>query len=184
MTPILYFCSVAQYRAPIHTCMNSYLTSPRACWLQEVLPNIVPTKLEVIPRGSSTEVRIPVHRYSNCWCNYSSFRSPPCQIKWYPWSVKARKDVLYVERMSILASSPAYQLGYAVLFFWFRHWRLSLWTGASVSPCISVGISELCSILCPTLRMKPTRIRMCHSLVMNYGLYKKMEIFVRNDSYR
>lgn len=28
------------------------------------------------------------------------------------------------------------------------------------------------------LRMKPTRIRMCHSLVMNYGLYEKMEIFV------
>jgi len=27
-------------------------------------------------------------------------------------------------------------------------------------------------------RMKPTRIRMCHSLVMNYGLYEKMEIFV------
>ncbi|PWN98521.1 hypothetical protein FA09DRAFT_329575 [Tilletiopsis washingtonensis] len=25
--------------------------------------------------------------------------------------------------------------------------------------------------------MKPTRIRMCHSLVMQYGLYKKMEIF-------
>lgn len=25
--------------------------------------------------------------------------------------------------------------------------------------------------------MKPTRIRMCHSLVMNYGLYKQMEIF-------
>ena len=25
--------------------------------------------------------------------------------------------------------------------------------------------------------MKPTRVRMCHSLVMNYGLYKKMEIF-------
>lgn len=25
--------------------------------------------------------------------------------------------------------------------------------------------------------MKPTRIRMAHSLVMNYGLYKKMEIF-------
>lgn len=37
--------------------------------------------------------------------------------------------------------------------------------------------------LCATLTgaghpMKPTRIRMCHSLVMNYGLYKKMEIFV------
>lgn len=30
--------------------------------------------------------------------------------------------------------------------------------------------------------MKPTRIRMCHSLVMNYGLYKKMEIFVRRLS--
>jgi histone deacetylase 1/2 len=29
--------------------------------------------------------------------------------------------------------------------------------------------------------MKPTRIRMCHSLVMNYGLYKKMEIFVRSQ---
>ena len=27
--------------------------------------------------------------------------------------------------------------------------------------------------------MKPTRVKMCHSLVMNYGLYKKMEIFVR-----
>ena len=26
--------------------------------------------------------------------------------------------------------------------------------------------------------MKPTRIRMWHSLVMNYGLYKRMEIFV------
>jgi histone deacetylase 1/2 len=26
--------------------------------------------------------------------------------------------------------------------------------------------------------MKPTRIRMCHALVMNYGLYKNMEIFV------
>lgn len=26
--------------------------------------------------------------------------------------------------------------------------------------------------------MKPTRIRMCHSLVMQYGLYRKMEIFV------
>lgn len=26
--------------------------------------------------------------------------------------------------------------------------------------------------------MKPHRIRMTHSLVMNYGLYKKMEIFV------
>jgi histone deacetylase 1/2 len=30
--------------------------------------------------------------------------------------------------------------------------------------------------------MKPTRIRMCHSLVMNYGLYKKMEIFVSDWS--
>ena len=28
------------------------------------------------------------------------------------------------------------------------------------------------------ISMKPTRIRMCHSLVMNYGLYKRMEIFV------
>jgi histone deacetylase 1/2 len=30
--------------------------------------------------------------------------------------------------------------------------------------------------------MKPTRIRMCHSLVMNYGLYKKMEIFVSHSA--
>lgn len=29
--------------------------------------------------------------------------------------------------------------------------------------------------------MKPHRIRMTHSLVMNYGLYKKMEIFVRSS---
>lgn len=32
--------------------------------------------------------------------------------------------------------------------------------------------------------MKPTRIRMCHSLVMNYGLYKKMEIFVSKSLLR
>jgi hypothetical protein len=31
---------------------------------------------------------------------------------------------------------------------------------------------------CIRFSMKPTRIRMCHSLVMNYGLYKRMEIFV------
>ena len=31
----------------------------------------------------------------------------------------------------------------------------------------------------PSHPMKPHRIRMTHSLVMNYGLYKKMEIFVR-----
>lgn len=44
--------------------------------------------------------------------------------------------------------------------------------------------SRICAVLTnhPLRRighpMKPTRIRMCHSLVMNYGLYKKMEIFV------
>jgi len=27
--------------------------------------------------------------------------------------------------------------------------------------------------------MKPHRIRMAHSLIMNYGLYKKMEIYAR-----
>lgn len=27
--------------------------------------------------------------------------------------------------------------------------------------------------------MKPHRIRMAHSLIMNYGLYKKLEIYVR-----
>lgn len=30
--------------------------------------------------------------------------------------------------------------------------------------------------------MKPHRIRMTHSLVMNYGLYKKMEIYVSEFS--
>ena len=30
--------------------------------------------------------------------------------------------------------------------------------------------------------MKPHRIRMAHSLIMNYGLYKKMEIYVRLPS--
>lgn len=29
--------------------------------------------------------------------------------------------------------------------------------------------------------MKPHRIRMAHSLIMNYGLYKKMEIYVRSS---
>jgi histone deacetylase 1/2 len=28
--------------------------------------------------------------------------------------------------------------------------------------------------------MKPHRIRMAHSLIMNYGLYTKMEIYVRH----
>lgn len=30
--------------------------------------------------------------------------------------------------------------------------------------------------------MKPHRIRMAHSLIMNYGLYKKLEIYVRIHS--
>lgn len=30
--------------------------------------------------------------------------------------------------------------------------------------------------------MKPHRIRMTHSLIMNYGLYQKMEIYVRRLS--
>ena len=30
--------------------------------------------------------------------------------------------------------------------------------------------------------MKPHRIRMAHSLIMNYGLYKKMEIYVSQKS--
>lgn len=30
--------------------------------------------------------------------------------------------------------------------------------------------------------MRPHRIRMCHGLVMNYGLYKKMEIYVSEYS--
>ena len=28
--------------------------------------------------------------------------------------------------------------------------------------------------------MKPHRVRMAHSLIMNYGLYKDMEIYVRH----
>jgi histone deacetylase 1/2 len=32
--------------------------------------------------------------------------------------------------------------------------------------------------------MKPHRIRMAHSLIMNYGLYKKMEIYVSSLSLR
>ena len=31
--------------------------------------------------------------------------------------------------------------------------------------------------------MKPHRIRMCHGLVMNYGLYKKMEIYVSKSAF-
>jgi histone deacetylase 1/2 len=29
--------------------------------------------------------------------------------------------------------------------------------------------------------MKPHRIRLAHSLIMNYGIYKKMEIYVSNS---
>jgi len=29
--------------------------------------------------------------------------------------------------------------------------------------------------------MKPQRIRMCHNLLLNYGLYRKMEIYVSCD---
>lgn len=31
--------------------------------------------------------------------------------------------------------------------------------------------------------MKPHRIRMTHSLVMNYGLYRKMEIYVSSSNF-
>lgn len=31
--------------------------------------------------------------------------------------------------------------------------------------------------------MKPHRIRMAHSLIMNYGLYSKMEIYVRHYTF-
>lgn len=32
--------------------------------------------------------------------------------------------------------------------------------------------------------MKPHRIRMAHSLIMNYGLYTKMEIYVRSHRHK
>jgi len=31
--------------------------------------------------------------------------------------------------------------------------------------------------------MKPHRVRMCHSLVTNYGLYKKMDVIVSMEAY-
>lgn len=31
--------------------------------------------------------------------------------------------------------------------------------------------------------MKPHRIRMTHNLLLNYGLYRKMEIYVSNYNY-
>jgi histone deacetylase 1/2 len=31
--------------------------------------------------------------------------------------------------------------------------------------------------------MKPHRIRMAHNLLLNYGLYKKMEIYVRSSRF-
>ena len=48
---------------------------------------------------------------------------------------------------------------------------------------ISKSNSYNCLIFFVWFRMKPTRIRMCHSLVMNYGLYKRMEIFVSTQPY-
>lgn len=42
--------------------------------------------------------------------------------------------------------------------------------------------SQLASYMRCAHRMKPTRVRMTHALVMNYGLYKKMEIYVRRVS--
>jgi hypothetical protein len=30
--------------------------------------------------------------------------------------------------------------------------------------------------------MKPQRLRMTHNLILNYGLYKKMEVYVRHLS--
>lgn len=67
-----------------------------------------------------------------------------------------------------------------VLFFRFRYRWISLWTWASVClPYIILCDGVKYYFFNSPHRMKPTRIRMCHSLVMNYGLYKKMEIFVR-----
>ena len=60
-------------------------------------------------------------------------------------------------------------------------------TRMSQSSMITIGPSSTRSFFSlHRFSMKPTRIRMCHSLVMNYGLYKRMEIFVserRSDSF-
>ena len=76
----------------------------------------------------------------------------------------------------------AYDLKNTVLLLRSRRRWLPLRAGSPVracSPTISFGETEISIFNFPLTRMKPTRIRMCHSLVMNYGLYKKMEIFVR-----
>ncbi len=66
-----------------------------------------------------------------------------------------------------------------VLFLWFGYRWISLWARASVRYHTTFKQNVHNWTSSNFSRMKPTRIRMCHSLVMNYGLYKKMEIFVR-----
>jgi hypothetical protein len=44
--------------------------------------------------------------------------------------------------------------------------------------CLVEKLTERNYAYGPGHPMKPHRIRMCHSLIMNYGLYKNMEIYV------
>jgi len=60
-----------------------------------------------------------------------------------------------------------------------RHAALYLLTAAARPPPPLPVLLGTRADYGPSHPMKPHRIRMTHSLVMNYGLYKKMEIFVR-----
>lgn len=123
---------------------------------------------------------------SLAWCNkYPTHTSKKMSERMVPISGEQKKRVVSSPHF-IRPPSPHHpSLGIltcfaclSVLFFWFWYWRVPLWTRTPVcsTSCSFCGSSIY--FVCIYGRMKPTRIRMCHSLVMNYGLYEKMEIFV------
>ena len=87
-------------------------------------------------------------------------------------TVEARCAFDYYSDCSVLRRSSLS----SVLLLRFGYWWIPLWSRTPVS--LYRTKLEYIVKICRN-SMKPTRIRMCHSLVMNYGLYKKMEIFVR-----
>ena len=93
--------------------------------------------------------------------------------------VRSALCVVQLPRVTDIATQP--EFGWViVLFLWFGYRWISLWARASVRYHTTLKQNVNVERRLIFSRMKPTRIRMCHSLVMNYGLYKKMEIFVRD----
>lgn len=140
--------------------------------------------------GQDWEVRLPLqYKYPNPPAHFPSHNKQPQPAKIsdsalicstmspeiIPIAGEPSKRVVRLHQFAVnpLRDSTCILSLVLLLRFWCQ--RLSLWSWSSVShPTYFLPFLWLIHLS----SMKPTRIRMCHSLVMNYGLYKRMEIFV------